>query len=41
MTDRRTDGWTDGQTEGKLIVPFGFAGRGLIKNLTSFEVKIQ
>jgi hypothetical protein len=23
------DGRTDGQTEGKLIVPFGFAGRGL------------
>jgi hypothetical protein len=27
--DRQTDRKTDGQTESKLIVPFGFAGRGL------------
>jgi hypothetical protein len=28
-----TDGRMDRQTEGKLIVPFGKAGRGLNKNL--------
>ena len=30
-TYRRTDGWTDRRIECKPIVPFGFAGRGLIK----------
>jgi hypothetical protein len=36
--DRQTDRQTDVQTEGKLIVPFGFAGRGLIISNTKVKM---
>ena len=33
-----SDEWTDSQTERKLKVPFGFAGRGLITNVLIFII---